>query len=198
MSANPTTLVPILDRTNWEVWSKVMKAFLMSIGLWKHADGTVPWPSTLGPNPTAEAQDAHDLHVAALEREENQCIGNIVLHCSAAIQQEVSGLDDASTLWNCLQTLYGEATLTGIYKDFKEALSANINPEQHPGPTIDKCQAAFQHLRAASLPIPDVIAALILLHHLPAYWQMLSSIVTQSYHIGNLTFKEVCDAMIAQ
>jgi hypothetical protein len=45
MSTNVASLVPILDGTNYGIWSKAMKAFLMSLGLWGYADGTLAEPA---------------------------------------------------------------------------------------------------------------------------------------------------------
>jgi gag-polypeptide of LTR copia-type len=46
MLNNVASLVPILDGANYGIWSKAMKAFLMSLGLWGYADGTLEEPAT--------------------------------------------------------------------------------------------------------------------------------------------------------
>jgi hypothetical protein len=43
MSSNTSTtaLVPILDGTNYRQWAAVMKAFIMSTGMWAYVQGYV-------------------------------------------------------------------------------------------------------------------------------------------------------------
>ena len=45
MSNNATLFVPILDSSNYGLWSTVMKAFLMSLGLWAHVTGVTAAPA---------------------------------------------------------------------------------------------------------------------------------------------------------
>jgi hypothetical protein len=40
-SSNNTSLVPILDRTNYRQWAVAMKAFIQSTGMWAYAMGKV-------------------------------------------------------------------------------------------------------------------------------------------------------------
>ena len=47
------SLVPVLDGTNYSIWSKAMKAYLMSLGLWSYVSGTIQEPQ-LPANPTPE------------------------------------------------------------------------------------------------------------------------------------------------
>jgi gag-polypeptide of LTR copia-type len=94
MSTNVASLVPILDGTNYGIWSKAMKAYLMSLGLWGYADGTLV-------EPTADA-DGHPEWV----QKNSMTMGNIVLRVNVSIQQEVADLAAADTIWNRLLTLY--------------------------------------------------------------------------------------------
>ena len=45
MSSQLTTLVQTFDRLNYQLWSKVMKAWLQSQGLWGFVDGTIVHPA---------------------------------------------------------------------------------------------------------------------------------------------------------
>jgi hypothetical protein len=40
-SNNATSLIPILDGTNYRQWAVVMKAFIMSTGLWAYTEGRI-------------------------------------------------------------------------------------------------------------------------------------------------------------
>src|SRR6266436_1124125 len=44
MSSQLTSLVSSFDGSNYGLWSKSMKAFLMSQGLWAYVDGTISAP----------------------------------------------------------------------------------------------------------------------------------------------------------
>jgi hypothetical protein len=44
MSNNISQFVPILNGSNYGIWSSVTRAFLMSLGLWAHAMGTTTAP----------------------------------------------------------------------------------------------------------------------------------------------------------
>jgi hypothetical protein len=98
MSTNIASLVPILNSANYGIWSKAMKAFLMSLGLWGYADRTLAEP----------AADA-DTHPEWVQKN-SMTMGNIVLRVNASIQQEVADLVAADTIWNRLFTLYGTSS----------------------------------------------------------------------------------------
>ena len=68
MSSQLTSLVSTFDRSNYGLWSKSMKAFLMSQGLWAYIDGTISTPiapiaplkpSPLDPNATTTDRQQH-------------------------------------------------------------------------------------------------------------------------------------------
>jgi hypothetical protein len=44
MSSQLTQLVPVLDGSNYGMWAKSMKAYLMSLGLWSFADSLNDMP----------------------------------------------------------------------------------------------------------------------------------------------------------
>jgi len=98
MSNNVASLVPILDGTNYGIWSKAMKAYLMSLGLWGYADGTIEEPTT----------DAAR-HPEWVQKN-SMNMGNIVLRVNVSIQQEIADLVAAGTIWNHLLTLYGTSS----------------------------------------------------------------------------------------
>jgi gag-polypeptide of LTR copia-type len=187
MSSNVASLVPILDGANYGIWSKAMKAYLMSLGLWGYADGTLE-------EPAADAA-THPEWV----QKNSMTMGNIVLRVNASIQQEVAELAAADTIWNRLLTLYGTSSPQGVYKDFKEALNIRLNGNQHPGPQIDKMAACFQRMTTASVPIPPQLQGMILLAAMPAKWEMLISIcLTSLADVTDLDFKDARDTIVAQ
>ena len=54
MSNALTTLVPILDGTNYREWSKAMQAYLMSMDLWEFANGDESEPTISATSTDAE------------------------------------------------------------------------------------------------------------------------------------------------
>jgi hypothetical protein len=47
MSSNVSQFVPILDGSNYGIWSSAIRAFLMSLGLWAHVMGTTAAPAKM-------------------------------------------------------------------------------------------------------------------------------------------------------
>ena len=79
-------------------------------------------------------------------------MGNIVLRVNASIQQEIADLAAAETQWNRLLTKYGTPTITGVFRDFKEALNIRLKTDGHPGNQIDR----WPLLSSGVLPPPSL------------------------------------------
>ena len=187
------SLVPVLDGTNYGIWSKAMKAYLMSLGLWSYVNGTIQEPQ-LPANPTPEQGAAY----LDWTKQNNMAMGNIVLRVNASIQQEIADLAAAETQWNRLLTKYGTPTITGVFRDFKEALNIRLKTDGHPGNQIDRMAAAFQRCAASSISVPEQLQAMILLAAMPPKWEMLVAIVTQNYDLADIEFKHVRETILAQ
>ena len=194
MSTQLTQLVPIFDGSNYGIWAKAMKAFLMAQGLWGFVDGTITAPA-----------DPADL--AAWQRSTDMARGNITLRVSPALQEYADSIATLTTLWTNLKNRYGAATVPMIYKDFKEAISIRFNPNQHPGPQFDKLAAAFARLGAVTfgtppdethLTIAGQIQALIAMAALPPKWEFLIPIISQNIELTDLALGDVRDPVIAQ
>jgi hypothetical protein len=167
MSNNLSQFVPILDGSNYGIWSSVMRAFLMSLGLWAHAIGTTAAPvEMLDATGAVTNQEACD----KLFKKDAMAIGHLTLRVNPSIQQELDSLPATSftdDYWTHLSTCYGTVMPSSIYKDFKETLNIRLNPGQHPTQQIDCMVTAFQCLTATSIIILPQIQAMILLSALP-------------------------------
>ena len=198
MSNNAALFVPVLDGSNYGLWSTAMKAFLMSLGLWAHVTGvSAPPDEVLSAAGEVTNQEARNKW---FERD-SMAIGHITLQVSPSIQQELDSLaadSDVDDYWTHLSSRYGTATPSSIYKDFKETLNIRLNPGQHPSQQIDRMVAAFQRLTAASIIIPPQIQVMILLSALPQKWEMLVSIVTQQHVLTTIQLSHVHNAILAQ
>ncbi|KAH9010119.1 hypothetical protein EDB84DRAFT_1570777 [Lactarius hengduanensis] len=105
MSNALTSLVPVLDGTNYQEWAKAMEAYLMSIDLWEYASGEEAEPAVSSPPTDAER---------AVE--------------------EVASLNKADSIWNRLKAHFDVVQPTTVFKDFKEAISTRIDATKHPLP----------------------------------------------------------------
>ena len=142
MSTQLTQLVPVFDGSNYGIWSKAIKAFLMAQGVWGYVDGTIAQPAGAAGAAPAPAD------LAAWQRSSDMARGNITLRLSPALQEFADLHPVTTNLWTELRTRYGTASVPTIYKDFKEAITIQFNPNQHPGPQFDKLTAAFGRLAA--------------------------------------------------
>jgi hypothetical protein len=128
MLNNVSQFVPILDGSNYGIWSSAMRAFLMSLGLWAHATGTTTTPAeTLDATGAVTNQEACNKWF----EKDAMAIGHLTLRVNPFIQQELDSLpttsftDDYRTH---LSTHYGTAMPSSIYKDFKKTLNIRLNP----------------------------------------------------------------------
>src|SRR5205807_2971108 len=94
-SNNAAQYVPILDRSNYGLWSQAIKAFLMSLGLWAFANSTNNMP-----NEVVDANGAvtNQAVIDEWAQKDDMAIGHITLHVNASIQQELTSLQDPDSL----------------------------------------------------------------------------------------------------
>jgi hypothetical protein len=89
MSNNVAQFVPILDSSNYEIWSTVMRAFLMSLGLWAHVMGITTAPiKMLDATGVVTNQEACDKWF----EKDTMAIGHLTLRVNPSIQQELDSL----------------------------------------------------------------------------------------------------------
>jgi hypothetical protein len=104
MSNNISQFVPILDSSNYGIWSSAMRAFLMSLGLWAYATGTTTAPTEMDDVTGAVTnQEAHDKWF----EKEAMAIGHLTLRVNPSIQQELGSLPATSfadDYWTHLST----------------------------------------------------------------------------------------------
>jgi hypothetical protein len=198
MLNNVSQFIPIIDGSNYGIWSSAMRAFLMSLGLWAHTTGT-----TAAPAETVDAAGVVTNQEACNKwfEKDAMAIGHLTLRVNPSIWQELNSLPAASfadDYWTHLSTCYGTAMPSSLYKDFKETLNIRLNPGQHPSQQIDCMVAAFQHLTAASIIILPQIQVMILLSALPQKREMLVSIMTQPHALTTIQLSHVHDAILAQ
>ena len=215
MSSQLSTVVPVFDRSNYQLWAKAMKAYLMSQGLYGHVSGTViepPYPYKVDEDgktltPTKEELKAYHEEHDPWQHTQDMALVSILLCLLSSVQQNASEVDNAQQLWETLKLVYDMQSAPTIYKDFKEAISFHINSNSHPGLQFDKFNVAIARLqnitykadgRDCTLRIPDLLVALIALAAILHKWEMLVPIITNNMAIGDLSMLEIRDAIIVQ
>ena len=158
MMSQLTSLVPIFDGQNYNLWAQPIKVFLMSQGLWGYVDGSITAPGTGAP---AE-------EIAAWQCSNDMAKGNIILCLTTPLQQFAENIATAEDMWTQLFECYGAVSVPSIYKDFKEVISLCFHANQHPGPLFDRLDAAFAHLGAITFGTAPNVTNLHLAHQFQA------------------------------
>ena len=131
MSSQLTSFTTVFDSSNYQQWAKQMQAFLMSQGLWGYAEGTIDEPLFLTPvdkdgkpEKVSEEEKAkyEELH-APWKHSQDMAQGSIMLCLTPSIQQNLSYITTAKSLWDALKDAYNITNIPTVYKDFKEIFS---------------------------------------------------------------------------
>jgi transposase InsO family protein len=201
MSSQLATLVPIFDGTNYLVWSRAMKAYLQSQGLFGYTDGSLTIPvsiSAVAASPAVPATattpaiaavaavtayDPTPAEVLSWKKSNDMAMGAIILRLSPSIQQLITQTT-AEELWTHLTDTYDKDSLSTVYKDWKEVQNTRFNSTQHPGPVFEKLDAAYSRLNGVylkgfnTLTIQPQLQALMTLASLPKEWEEIVTIIT--------------------
>jgi hypothetical protein len=201
MSSQLATLVPVFDGTNYLVWSRAMKAYLQSQGLFGYTDGSltipvsipavaaspaVPATSSTPAIDAVTAVPAYDLTPADIlswKKSNDMAMGAIILCLSPSIQQLISQVT-AEDLWTHLNDTYDKDSLSTVYKDWKEVQNIWFISTQHPGPIFEKLDPAYSRLNGVylkglnTLTIQPQLQALMTLASLPKEWEEIVMIIT--------------------
>ena len=103
----------------------------MSHGLWGYAEGSIDKPLYLipvdkdgKPEKVSEEEKAkyEELH-APWKHSQDMAQGSIMLCLTPSIQQNLSYITTAKSLWDALKDAYNITNIPTVYKDFKEIFS---------------------------------------------------------------------------
>ena len=168
MSNSLINLVPVLDGTNYQVWSRSMKAYLRSQDLWLYTNGTWMRPGFAGAaHPTAEECTAR----ANWDKNNESAIGYMTLHLNHTIWDKMSALTTAANIWTRLETDYGTISPTVVFEFYKKTTTFKVDPKRQPRPQIEYLEGLYTHLEAETVDIPDFVQAMTLLTALPHSWE---------------------------
>ena len=181
---NVAAQVPVLDGTNYRVWSSNMKAYLQAHGVWRIVDGSVARPT-----------DA--VEAAKWDVSDDIAQGNIVLRLAHNCCNEV-GTTSAAT-WTNLETAFGSVGISQIFGDFCSLVSFKISGSQHPGAEITRFNTAVERLKANSVNMPDHILGMMVLSVLPPRWDHVSAIYLQGKTaITEVKYSDIRSAIVAE
>jgi len=185
MSSNLTSLVPVLDGTNYQDWSVQMQSFLLSAGQWKCAKpgATIPTlkestTTTTRPGETEESPSIttvttsdNSAEVKEWSQDIEKALGNIRLRLSRSIQHQYAEEEDPASLWNSLKEKYGSPGMPTAFLEFKGIMDTVIPNGSDPSPSIDKILTHFTRLSSMKWAPPGEFIAMILLSKAPAYME---------------------------
>ena len=137
MSSTLTSLVPILDGTNYQQWAAQMQSYLMSQGQWK---ATTDLPPTLGTEIKEDEDTKAKITVYTNQEavdyfEENaaKALGNIRLRLHHTIGYQYALVDSPRELWDILREKYARPGISRAFLEFRGALETRIPDLQEIG-----------------------------------------------------------------
>ena len=223
MSSQLTQYVSVFNGNGWLLWCSQMCTYLMAQGQGAFitpgsSEPTVnATPAALGAQASAteintfnEANHVRATQISARNewrKTNDMTVGNIMLRLSPALQQGLRSHDNAAELQDVLKNIFGKQTLPSVYKDFKEAISVQLNLNQHPAAQFDKLAAAFGCLAHVTigteddqhtLKIQEELQALITLAALPPKWETMIALIMQNFDLADISLKAVRKAIINQ
>ena len=201
---NATSLVPILDGTNYRTWAVAMKAYIMSTGMWAYAKGDVEYPNfPVGEDGKAvkitdERRNQIRAAQADFDKQDGIVLGQIMLRLHLTVQQAYIGASTAHGLWSGLEKDYGKSTAATVFKDFKDCLGGQIYENTNPTAYFNYLFAAFGRMKAADIEVPNPLQAMIALAALSKKWEMLVTIIVGDNDIDELELLDVRTTILNQ
>jgi len=96
----------------------------------------------------------------------------------------------AKAIWEALHAAFGTTGPSAIFADFKNAISKKISMAS-PALDIMEMYKSFQHLMAATIVIPEVVQAMILLNAMPKEYDGVAQTTLQTMEQSKLTFNYI-------
>ena len=175
----------------------MITVYLKSQGVWRICTGTDKKPVDVQLGSTSAAILDRTALQSAWDNRNNQAEGYILLRLSPQCLQAVTSKTTALDIWTELQTVFGVQGPSQIYADFKQATSHHVHLND-PAPDLLEIAQAFGCLTVASIIIPPIIQAMILLNTLPHEYENIGQMLLQTETIVTLTFKIVQDSVLAE
>jgi len=182
MSSALTSLVPVLEGPNYQMWAPSMMSYLMSQGQWKILTKACPKPiPAVAATTNTKAVPSNNLAEEIEEWEEidTKAHGNICLCLHPTLQYKYKSELSAGSLRRALEKDYGAPGVAVIYIKFKGAMETRIPDNLDPTFALDKINAHFGRLAELDVDIPEHLQAMILLSKLPSSMDSLAQMMCQ-------------------
>jgi len=186
MSSQLTTLVPVLDGTNYQQWATSMQSFLMSQGQWKctktgASNPGVTWEmKTDKEGKTAERPVVDEAVSTPYEELTEKALGNIRLRLHNTIGYQHNDETDPSILWETLKEKYGVPGMSKAYVEFKGLMETVIPNGSDPSPSLDKIMAHHIRLKDMYYDISPKVLAMMILAKAPPSMESIVQLISQA------------------
>jgi len=100
------------------------------------------------------------------DNKNNQAYGMILLCVNPSVAIVTNSAATANAVWQALQAAFGQTGPLAIFTKFKGAISQKISMA-NPAINIMTMNEHFQCLMAATIIIPEIVQAMILLNAMP-------------------------------
>jgi len=131
------------------------------------------------------------------DNKDNQAYGTILLHINPSVAVLANSALTAKAIWEALHAAFSTTGPLAIFTNFKNAISKKISMAS-PALDIMEMNKSFQHLMAATIIIPEVTQAMILLNTMPKKYNGVAQTTLQTTEQSKLTFNYIQDAILME
>jgi hypothetical protein len=190
MSSALLNIVPVLNGTNWQSWSKSMDAYVMSEGRCRVLTAQRPSIPVAITGTDGDITNQDDIDKATEKQEDwdkddERVMGYIRLRVSPDVAQLIKGKNSAKQMWDSLKEGHSRQTLANAYIEFKGILDMRIPEDQSPGPALAKIQAHVKRLINFHIELDKYIYLMLLVNKTPGYAQTQASILVMAQEMVN-------------
>src|SRR5258708_21903000 len=180
MCGQHASFVPVLDRSNYLEWARLLEAYLKMQSLWAVTSGT--W-DRLVPKDANNVTEKEEDKIDSWDEDNSQAVGTMVLRISPSIIPLIDG-QTAPDAWVTLKKEFGTSTPSVIYKNFSEAINFRLNPNEHPTPQFNRLMSSYSRLSPTTQEVPAFLTAMLLLNNLPPKYETISTLVLAGDMVG--------------
>ncbi|CAI5768991.1 Hypothetical predicted protein [Podarcis lilfordi] len=172
-----------LNGSNWEEWSRKLKAWLVAKGLWE---------ATQGPPQQAAAGAAAAVAAAAQasQRKDPKALGAIVLSLEGSQLPLVEGLETAQEAYQALERVHHRTTAGAKIHTTRSLFELKLRPGDSIRQHVTKMLSVFNKLRLLQVNFTEELKVYILLSSLDKSYDNLC-LTLESMNPADLTLQYV-------
>jgi len=131
------------------------------------------------------------------DNKDDQAYGMILLQVNPSVATVENSALTAKAIWEALHAAFSATGPSAIFADFKNVISKKISLA-NPALDIMEMSESFQHLMAATIIIPEVVQAMILLNMIPKEYDRVTQTTLQTTEQSKLMFNYIRDAILME